>query len=124
MSIYAVIAAAILPVLPDFSVGGSTWTVYRASGDGPSEPITVAIDGDPRTAYIVRNDINKRALALPDVLIYTAEWLCFAELGTDLQVDDILVSEDDNTRVFSIAGDVTTDLGLILAPLATATLPS
>ncbi len=111
MSLYDDIASAILDILPDLelSVGGDNWTVYRGTGT----PISVGT----RVGYVLRNAVDKRIVAQAGTTIYTADWVLFAELGIDFRVNDIIVSVVDTTRVFNVNGMVTTDLGMILAPL-------
>lgn len=115
-SIYTDIAAAILPILPDFSVGGSTWTVVRASGDGVSTGITSTTITPSQTLYFVRNAVDKLKLSLPNTVLATAEWLCFAATTANVAVDDLCTSTTDSTRKFRITGRPETDFGLILAP--------
>lgn len=117
MSIYDAIAAAILPVLPDFSVGGSTWTVTRASGDGVTSAVTVGtVAGGDKTLYFVRNKVDRLGLNMAGSVFASAEWLCFASDGTDVRVNDICTSTTDSTRKFRITGAPQDDFGLLFAP--------
>jgi hypothetical protein len=117
MSIYPSIAASILPILPQFSVGGVSWAVSRASGDGVTSAVTIAtVAGGNKTLYFVRNAVDKLGFNAAGTEIASAEWLCFAVLGVDIRVNDVCVSSDDNTRKFRITGAPQNDFGLIFAP--------
>jgi hypothetical protein len=114
-SIYPSIAAAILPVLPDFSVGGSTWSIQRATGDGVTSAASVASAGS-KVLYFVRNKVDGLGINLAGTPLASAEWLCFTRLGVDIRVNDLCTSSTDSTRKFRITGAPQTDFGLILAP--------
>lgn len=114
MSIYETIAAAILPVLPDFSVGGSDWLITRATGNGVTSAATAAELDSSLTLYFVRNKVDALGINVAGTVLASAEWLCFAELETDVQVNDLCTSVDDDTRKFRITSAPQTDFGLIL----------
>ena len=118
MSIYTSIAASILPVLPDFSVGGSTWTLTRvASGNGVTGAVTVGtVAGGNKTLYFVRNAVDKLGMNVAGTELASAEWLCFAATGVDVRKDDLCTSATDSTRKFRITGAPQNDFGLIFAP--------
>jgi hypothetical protein len=120
MSLYEEIAAEVLDNLPELTVGGSTWTVKRPSsgGDGINSSSAATVDAGERTLYVLRNDPNRRGNSAAQSPIYTAEWVCYAPLGTDIQFGDVLMSSDEPTRAYRVSGQVTTDLGMIEAPLA------
>jgi hypothetical protein len=122
VSIYDAIAASILPVLPQFSVGGSTWTVTRASGDGVASTVSVSSAGS-KTLYFVRNAVDKLGFNVAGTQLASAEWLCFARLGVDIRVNDVCVSSDDSTRAFRITGAPQKDFGFLFAPCASVPAP-
>ena len=116
MSIYDSIAASILPILPQFSVGASTWTVTRAtSGNGVTGAVSTSSAGS-KTLYFVRNNVDRLGFNVAGTELASAEWLCFAALGVDIRVHDICVSADDSTRKFRITGAPQKDFGLIFTP--------
>lgn len=120
MSIYDQIAASILPILPSFSVGGSSWTVTRLStGNGVTGAVTTASAGT-KTLYFIRNTVDSMGINLAGTALASAEWLCFARLGVDIRVNDVCTSVDDTTRAFRIIGAPQNDFGLLLAPVAVA----
>jgi hypothetical protein len=123
VSIYDAIAASILPVLPDFGVGGSTWAVTRASGDGVTSAVTTSSAGS-KTLYFIRNKVDSMGVNLAGTALASAEWLCFARLGVDIRVNDVCVSADDSTRAFRIIGAPQKDFGFLLAPCASAPAPT
>src|SRR5689334_23455096 len=105
MTIYDDIADAVLSFLPTLPpVGGTSWNVYRTTGDGIHAATATAIGGDPRTVNVLRNNPDKRQRSGAETPIYATDWLGYAALGTDIQVDDVLVSVDDNTRAFLVGG--------------------
>jgi hypothetical protein len=117
MSIYPSIAASILPVLPQFSVGGVSWTITRATGDGVTSAATTGtVAGGNKTLYFVRNAVDKLGVNLAGSPLASAEWLCFAADNVDIRVNDLCTSVDDSTRKFRITGAPQDDFGLILAP--------
>ena len=117
MSIYDSIAASILPVLPNFSVGGSLWTVSRATGDGVTSAATIGtVAGGSKTLYFVRNAVDKLGFNAAGTQLASAEWLCFAADGVDIRMNDLCTSATDSTRKFRISGAPQDDFGLILAP--------
>ncbi len=115
MSVYDAIAASILPVLPEFSVGGSDWTVTRATGDGVTSAVTTADEDTTRTLYFIRNAVDRLGLNPAGSVLASAEWLCFAEIGTDVLVHDLCTSVDDDTRKFRITSAPQNDFGLLFA---------
>ena len=115
MSIYTDIAAAILPILPDFSVGGSSWTVTRATGDGVTGSVSTGSAGS-KTLYFVRNAVDRLGVNLTDTVLASAEWLCFATDGVDVRMNDLCTSATDSTRKFRITGAPQDDFGMLLAP--------
>lgn len=113
-TVYQDIASAILPVLPYFTVDGiDEWLVVRTSGD---ERISSSIG--TFTGYIVRNEVDKALLSLPQTTIYTAPWLLFGALGQSItpQNEDILIGSDD--RVYAIVGTPQNDFAMWFIPLS------
>lgn len=124
MSIYDDIADAVLSFLPTLPpVGGTSWTVYRTTGDGIHAATTTAINGTPRTVNVLRNNPDKRARSGAETPIYTTDWLGYAALGTDLLVGDVLVSADDSVLAFLVAG-IDTDEGMTVAALTAVRSPA
>lgn len=113
-TVYQDIASAILPVLPYFTVDGiESWIVARASGATRQVHSVGAFTG-----YIVRNEVDKALLSLPQTSIYTAPWLLLAPLGQSItpQTEDILIGSDD--RVFAIVGAPQDDFAMWFIPLS------
>jgi hypothetical protein len=109
------VASDVISLL-QLSVGGRSWTVYRGTGTPTSQGV--------KTLDVFRNQqLNQQGQALAGTTIYDAEWLVKAELGTDILVNDIIVSIADTSYVFNVNGKVTTDLGVILAPLVPTRKP-
>jgi hypothetical protein len=114
MTIYADIADAVLSFLPTLPpVGGTSWTVYRTTGDSIHAATTTATDDEPRTMNVLRNNPDKRQRSGAETPIYSTDWLGYAALRTDIQVDDILVS---GALAFLVAG-IDTDEGMLVAAL-------
>ncbi len=123
MSIYDDVANAVLSFLPTLPpVGGTSWRVYRTTGNGIHAATTTAIDGEARTVNVLRNNPDKRQRSGPETPIYTTDWLGYAALGTDLLVGDVLVSVDDTTLAFLVAG-IDTDEGMTVAELTAVRSP-
>lgn len=104
MSIYDDIAGAVLSFLPTLPPsGGTSWRVYRTTGDGIHAATTTAINGSPRTVNVLRNNPDKRQRSGADTPIYSTDWLGYAALGLDVQVGDVLRSVADGALAFLVA---------------------
>jgi hypothetical protein len=109
MTIYADIAESVLDVLPDFTIGGPTWTRIRTSGSGITGAVSTSTASI--TAYVIRGKPDVLAAALAGTQVYDAPWLLFAALGTSIQANDNIT---DGTRIYRIKGTPSTDLGMML----------
>jgi hypothetical protein len=112
VTIYSDIASAILGVLPDFTIGGSGWTVTRTTGDGVTSAVTTATHSI--TAYVVRDKVDKFAQALAGTPTPDAPFVIFAQLSTNVQVNDLLTNTTDSTVKFRVRGPLSTDLGMMI----------
>jgi hypothetical protein len=97
----------------------TVWTIARTTGDGVSTPRATMWAGSV-TAFIARNRDDAPASAEAQVTIYTAPWLAFAALGTDIQVGDVLFS---GASAFLVAGAVEVDEWFTRAPLSPCVAP-
>ena len=95
------------------------WTIARTTGDGVSTP-RVTVWAGSVTAFIARNREDAPFTAEAQTTIYTAPWLAFAALGTDIQIGDVLIS---GAFSFLVAGAVETDEGFVRAPLTPCAAP-
>ena len=109
-TIFDELAELIIPELPYFCVGGTSYTCYRGNSNGVVTPQGL------RTVYVVPTKPDGPLAALPQITIYGKPWVTFAELGTDIQSNDVLVSVDDPTYIFALLGRVTTFLSMLAAP--------
>jgi hypothetical protein len=112
VTIYSDIASAILGVLPDFTIGGSGWTVTRTTGDGVTSAVTTATHSI--TAYVIRDKVDKFAQALAGTPTPDAPFVIFAQLSTNVQVNDLLTNTTDSTVKFRVRGPLSTDLGMMI----------
>ncbi len=112
MTIYSDIASAILGVLPDFTIGGSGWTDTRTTGDGVTSAVSTA--NHSVTAYIIRDKVDKFAQALAGTPTPDAPFLVFAQLSTNIQVNDLLTNTTDSSIKFRVKGPLSVDLGMMI----------
>lgn len=119
MSIYTAIAQAILPILPQFGVGGPTFAGQRASGGTPAS-IPAVTSLSARSLYFIAASLENFRPTFPEVLVWKAPWLVFAELATDVQAGDIYT---DGTLAYVITGAPVTHYGFVLGPAAPTQLP-
>lgn len=118
MTIYADIAESILGVLPDFTVGGPTWTRTRTSGAGITSAVSTSTASV--TAYVIRGKTDTLRGALPGTQVYDAPWLLFAALGTSIQADDLV---SDGTLAYRVKSIPSIDLGMMLVEVEPASIP-
>jgi hypothetical protein len=100
---------------------GRVWTAIAATGGTPAADPTIAVSGLVY-GYALRNNRDRERASLPQIPIFTAEWL-FIHISGTVTNGMILVSADDSTRAFSVIGAPSTDQGWTLAPLAPAQAP-
>ena len=103
-----------------FGVGGRTWTLITSSSNGLSTTLAVA---GVITLYVIRNALDRERLGLPDIPIWTADWLAIGQADVSLAVESTIISVADPSVAFSVVADPATDLGFLLAPLKTAGNP-
>ena len=116
-TIFDEIASAILPELPYFSVGGTSFYVYRGNTYGVITRLT-----DPVTAYAVPTKPDGPLAALPQITIFNKPWVIFAALTVDIRSNDVLLSVADSDYVFALVGRVTKYYGMLAAPSEETTL--
>jgi hypothetical protein len=114
MSIYAAIAASVFPALPQFAVGGPSFTGQRTSGGTPVADATVT-SLNATTIYFIPAKLEDFKLTFPDVPVFTAPWYGFALAGTDIQAQDVYT---DGALTYLITGEPATQYGFVLAPAA------
>jgi hypothetical protein len=101
------IARAALAVGRRFGIGGTAWTVSRATGDGVSVPVSRATVGT-WTGYVVDETTTRLGSAAPDATVGAKRWYAvglsaaLAPSGT-LAAGDVLTSVNDPTLVFDVA---------------------
>lgn len=114
MTIYAAIAASILPVLPQFTVGGPEWTVYETTPGSPSASAsTAALDGTV-TLYVIDNTGPRFRQAVAGLPIWDSDWLAFGAASLTLEAEDIV---SDGARAFLLTGAPITHFGMFIAPV-------
>ena len=112
MTIYAAIAAAVFPALPQFAVGGPSFTGTRATGGNvASDPTSTALAS--RTIYFIPAKLEDFQKTFPGVPIFSAPWYGFAAAGVDIQAQDTYT---DGTLTYRIVGAPATEYGFVLAP--------
>lgn len=118
------LASTALSIARRYGVGGSSWTVRRASGSGVSGAKTWATVGSV-TGYALRNAPDAQALALPQVTVASAPWRWVAPLGqpVSVQAEDVLISVADG-RAFTVLLAPETDEGVVLSGLAPTQAPA
>lgn len=112
MTIYAAIAAAVLPVLPQFAVGGPSFTGTHTTG-GNTGAATVTSLG-ARTLYFIPASLETFVTTFPEARIWAAPWLVFAALGVDIQEGDTYT--DGAGHAYRITGRPVTHYGFVLGP--------
>ena len=101
------IARAALAVGRRFGIGGTAWTVSRATGDGVSVPVSRATVGT-WTGYVVDETTTRLGSAAPDATVGSKRWYAvganaaLAPTGT-LAIGDVLTSVNDPTLAFDVA---------------------
>ncbi len=119
MSIYDSIAAAILPILPQFGVGGPSFVGIRANASTPAAAPTIT-SLSPRSLYFIAASLVNFRPTFPEVLVWKAPWLVFAAIGVDVQAGDIYT---DGTLSYLITGSPVTHYGFVLGPAAPTQTP-
>jgi hypothetical protein len=101
------IARAALAVGRRFGIGGTAWTVSRATGDGVSMPVSRATVGT-WTGYVVDETTSRLGSAAPDATVGAQRWYAvgasaaLAPTGT-LAIGDVLTSASNAALVFDVA---------------------
>ena len=117
MTIYDEITSAIFPELAYFSVGGTSFNVYRGDSNG-----TITLQTLPVTAYVIPVKPDAPIPGLPQVLIWNKPWVTFAALSVDIRSNDVLVSVSDPAYIFALVGRVTRFYGMLATPTDETTL--
>lgn len=94
---------------------GQVWSSITSTGGTPAQAATIAVSGLVY-GYAIRNNRDREKQALPQIPIYTAEWL-FVLISGAISEGMLLTN---GTNAFLIIGAPATDQGWTLAPLATA----
>ena len=101
------IARAALAVGRRFGIGGTAWTVSRATGDGVSVPVTRTTVGT-WTGHIVDETTTRLGSAAPDATVGAKRWYAvgasaaLAPTGA-LTAGDVLTSVNTPTLIFDVA---------------------
>jgi hypothetical protein len=105
------IARAELTIGKKLGVGGSSWSVRRATGDGVGSPVTTATVG-LWAGYVVEEDPAALAAAAPGSAVGAKGWYAVGTvdtvvatppaLDTTLTAGDTLTSVADSSIVFNV----------------------
>ena len=120
MTIYASIAASVFPALPQFAVGGPSFTGQRASGGTPAADPTLS-SLSARTIYFIPAKLEDFQATFPNVQIFTAPWYGFAAAGVDIRAGDVYT---DGTLAYVITGAPAAEYGFVLAPATPTQVPA
>lgn len=112
MTLYADIGAAVLGVVPDFTVGGPSWTRTRTTAHTPTT------DGTTSTAtitlYVVEGSKARMRGATTGMPVLDSSWLGFGASSVSLQAGDKIT---DGTYTFLVTGAPQTYSGFLMAPM-------
>src|SRR5258705_9733871 len=100
------LARAAMQIGRRFGVGGRTWTLITSSSNGLSTTLAVA---GVITLYVIRNALDRERLGLPDIPIWTADWLAIGHAGVSLPVQSTTISVADPSVACSVVADPATD---------------
>jgi len=105
------IARAELTIGQKLGVGGSVWSVSRATGDGVSAPVAVATVGT-WAGYVVEEDPAQLGSAAPGAAVGAKRWYAVGTSGsvvatppalnTTLAAGDVLTSGEDAGIAFVV----------------------
>lgn len=90
----------------DVTVGGDTWSVQRATGDGMSGPVVTG-PAAAITGYVYQQRATSERASAPGTPVGEALWLLTVVAGS-VQIGDVITSEDDSQWVFTV-GPPTSD---------------
>lgn len=119
MTIYAAIAAAVFPALPQFAVGGPSFVGQRAKDGTPASAPTIS-NLSVRTIYFIPAKLEDFQATFPGISVFGTPYYGFAVAGTDIQADDIYT---DGTLAYLITGVPALEYGFVLAPAQKTPLP-
>ncbi len=101
---------------------GRYWTAITTTGNKVTADPTVIVDSALVVGYAIRNNRDQSRTTLPQLPIFTAEWVFVLISGT-LTTNTTLVSATDSARAFALVGAPSDDQGWTLAPLKVAKAP-
>lgn len=101
------IARAELTIGKKLGVGGASWSVTRATGDGVGSPVTSAIVG-LWAGYVVEEDPASLGSAAPGAAVGAKAWYAVGAAATItptgvLAAGDVLTSVEDPSVAFALA---------------------